>query len=434
MQDTHQDKMITIPRPPVIEKAMLARVLLPGESAADVEESLEEMRQLAWTAGADVALTMVQRRDRPNPATLVGGGKITEMRAAIEEMGIEVVLFDSDLTPAQGVKLEKALECKVLDRTQLILDIFAQRAQTREGRKQVELAQLQYLLPRLSGRGSLMRQQGGIGVRGPGEQKLEVDRRVIRDRIARLKEELDEVRRHRRVQREKRGSQGIPTVALVGYTNAGKSSLLNALTEAGALAENRLFATLDPLVRRCALPDGGEILLADTVGFVRRLPHTLVAAFRATLEAVNEADLLLAVMDAAHPAMEDHARTVRQVMEEIGASAVPVIRVYNKADLLPSEERDGLDSDREPHVIVSARTGEGLDRLLAAVQAHLGTRRARLRLRVPQEQAAVLSRLHERGRILRKSYEGNDIILEVEADPVLAGQLAPWADNRGDTA
>jgi len=428
MPAVDDSKMIEIPRPPVTEKAMLVRVALPGDSEIEVEDSLEELRQLAWTAGADILLTLVQRRDRPNPSTLVGAGKLEEMKAAVQEKEIEVVIFDTDLTPAQAGKLEKALEVKVVDRTQLILDIFAQRAQTREGRKQVELAQLQYILPRLAGRGSVMRQQGGIGVRGPGEQKLEVDRRVIRERIRRLKEDLEEVRKERRIQRRQRNEAGAPRVALVGYTNAGKSSLLNALTQAGALAEDKLFATLDPLVRRCALPGGGEVLLADTVGFVRRLPHTLVAAFRATLETVKESDLLLVVADAAHPTMEEHIRTVRQVLEEIGAATVPIIRVYNKSDLLVREEIEGLLSGRDPSVAVSARTGAGLDTLLRAVADHIGARRARLRLRVPQDKAAVLGRVHERGRILHTTYEGNDILLEVEVDAAVTGVLAPYVE------
>lgn len=421
-----EQQLINIPRPPVVERAMLVRVALPGDSDFAVEESLEELRELAWTAGAECVVTLVQRRDRPNPSMLVGAGKIEEMKGVIAEKEIEVVIVDSDLTPAQGSKLEKELEVKVVDRTQLILDIFAQRAQTREGRQQVELAQLQYLLPRLAGRGSVMRQQGGIGVRGPGEQKLEVDRRVIRDRIARLKSDLEEVRGDRRVQRKRRGWGGTATAALVGYTNAGKSSLLNALTGAGAFAEDKLFATLDPLVRRCALPGGGEVLLADTVGFVRRLPHTLVAAFRATLEEVKEADLLLLVADASHPAMEEHIQTVRRVLEEIGAAAVPIIKVFNKTDLVSREHAAALCSDREPSVAVSARTGAGLEGLLGAVEGHLSGLRTHLRLRVPQERAGLAARIHEHGRTISRDYDGNDILLEVEVDAAFAGQLAPF--------
>ncbi len=421
-------RMVEIPRPPVIERAVAVRVVLSQETPDEADESLQELRELARTAGADIVCTFEQHRSSPDPATYIGGGKLESIKAAIEELDVETVLFDADLGAAQGVKLEKALGVKVVDRTQLILDIFAARAQTREGRMQVELAQLQYLLPRLVGRGSIMRQQGGIGVRGPGEQKLEVDRRVIRGRITRLKAELEEVRKHRRVQRDRRVAQGVPTVALVGYTNAGKSSLLNALTGADALAEDKLFATLDPLVRRCALPGGGEALFADTVGFVRRLPHTLVAAFRATLEAVNEADLLLVVLDASHPAMDEHLRTVRSVLEEIGAAAIPFVKVYNKSDLLEEGVREGLASDRAPHAIVSALKGDGLRGLLELTQDQLRRGRTRLRLRVPQDRAAVLSQLHARARILDIRYEGNDVLLDAEVESGAAGRFSEWAD------
>lgn len=427
--ETGQDsRMVEIPRPPVVEKAVAVRVVLSQESPAESEEALHELRELARTAGADIVCTFEQHRSSPDPATYIGGGKLDAIKAAIGELDAETVLFDADLGAAQGVKLEKALGVKVVDRTQLILDIFAGRAQTREGRMQVELAQLQYLLPRLTGRGSIMRQQGGIGVRGPGEQKLEVDRRVIRGRITRLKAELEEVRKHRRVQRDRRVAQGIPTVALVGYTNAGKSSLLNALTGADALAEDKLFATLDPLVRRCALPGGGEALFADTVGFVRRLPHTLVAAFRATLEAVNEADLLLLVLDASHPAMEEHLRTVRNVLEEIGAAAIPFVKVYNKADLLDEGLLTGLTSDRAPHAVVSALRGDGLRALLEMTQDQLRRGRTHLRLRVPQDRAAVLSQLRARARILEIRYEGNDVLVDAEVEAGAAGRFAEWAE------
>lgn len=431
--ETGQDsRMVDIPHPPVIEKAVAVRVVLSQESPAEAEEALHELRELARTAGADIVCTFEQHRSSPDPATYIGGGKLEAIKAAIEELGAETVLFDADLGAAQGVKLEKALGVKVVDRTQLILDIFAGRAQTREGRMQVELAQLQYLLPRLTGRGSIMRQQGGIGVRGPGEQKLEVDRRVIRGRITRLKAELEEVRKHRRIQRDRRTAQGIPTVALVGYTNAGKSSLLNALTGADALAEDKLFATLDPLVRRCSLPGGGEALFADTVGFVRRLPHTLVAAFRATLEAVNEADLLLLVLDASHPAMEEHLRTVRNVLDEIGASAIPFVKVYNKADLLDEGLLAGLTTDRAPHAVVSALRGDGLRALLGMTQDQLRRGRTLLRLRVPQDRAAVLSQLRARARILEIRYEGNDVLVDAEVESGAAGRFTEWADSGGE--
>ena len=290
-------KLIETDPAPHHERAVFARLALPADRPEDVEESLEELRLLADTAGARPVCTLIQRREAPHPGTLFGPGKVELIKAAVDENDADTLIVDSELSPTQGSKLERIVGCKVVDRTQLILDIFAQRAQTREGRLQVELAQLHYLLPRLAGRGAVMRQQGGIGVRGPGEQKLELDRRRIRERINRLKHDLEGVRSTRQEQRKTRVASTTGTIALVGYTNAGKSSLLNALTDADVLAEDKLFATLDPRVRRCTLPSGREILVADTVGFVRRLPHDLVAAFRATLEEVTLADIVLIVLD-----------------------------------------------------------------------------------------------------------------------------------------
>lgn len=419
-------KMAVIPHPPIIEKAAVARLVLPTDRASEVTESLDELRQLARSAGADVVLEFTQHRDKPDPGTYFGRGKLDDMRPALQEKEVELVVFDADLTGTQATKLEKVLDCKVVDRTQLILDIFAQRAQTREGKYQVELAQLQYLLPRLAGRGSVMRQQGGIGIRGPGEQKLEVDRRIIRKRIDRLREALEDVRRTRAVQRKQRVRNTVGAVALVGYTNAGKSSLLNALTEANAGVEDKLFATLDPLVRRCALPSGREILVADTVGFVRKLPHTLVAAFRATLEEVNEADLLLMVVDASHPAMEDHMRAVRSVIEEIGASDLPLLTVYNKIDCVAGDAVQCLLAGRDPSVAVSAKTGAGLDTLLAAVDEALATSRRCVKLRIPQHRAEAVARVHRTGRVLSERYEGNDVLIEAELAPESQGKLAEF--------
>ncbi|MCC6144578.1 MAG: GTPase HflX [Candidatus Hydrogenedentes bacterium] len=408
--------MIEIERPPITEKAILARLALPGDSEDEIEESLHELGQLVWTAGAEVVATFVQHRPQPAPGTLIGEGKIAEVKAAVEELDADLVVFDSDLTPNQGANLEDQIGVKVVDRTQLILDIFAQHAHTREGRLQVELAQLQYILPRLTGRGSVMRQQGGIGIRGPGEQKLELDRRRIRERMQRIREDLEKVKLHRRVQRKNRTESTSGTVALVGYTNAGKSSLLNALTGADVLVENKLFATLDPRVRRCELPSGREILLADTVGFVRKLPHMLVAAFRATLEEVMEADLVLHVIDASHPHYADQVEAVHRVLEEIGMEDVPSLKVYNKADQLSAEQRRGLIGTGEPAVLVSAKTGEGLDGLLELVERHLATTRRRVQLRIPQSEAGLVSRLHQRGRVFSESYEGNDIVLDAELE------------------
>jgi GTP-binding protein HflX len=428
MTRTSSDKLIILERPPITERAILACLALPQNSDEDVEESLAELKQLAWTAGADPVLTVIQRRDTPHPGTHLGSGKVEEIKNAVAELEADVVIFDSELSPRQGSKLEDLLECKVVDRTQLILDIFAQRAQTREGKHQVELAQLQYMLPRLAGRGSVMRQTGGIGVRGPGEQKLESDRRIIREKITRLKADLEVIRSQRRVQRHKRTGQALPQVALVGYTNAGKSSLLNALTKAHVLAEDKLFATLDPKVRQYVLPSGRPIVVADTVGFIRNLPHNLVAAFRATMEEVNESTLLLHVIDAAHPAMADHMAAVNLVLDEIKAAEIPVIKVYNKMDQLTPEHAENLRADRDPAVVISAQTGEGIDTLLDAIEQRLGTHDQRVHLRIPPSESALAARVHAEGRVREKSYDGDMMLLEVDFDEnaPLLGVLAPY--------
>lgn len=425
------EKLIELERPPITETAILVRLALPSDSDEEVGESLDEMRQLAWTAGADVVRTFVQNRARPCPATLIGAGKAAEIQRVVEELSVNLVVFDSDLSPAQGVKLEEILGVKVVDRTQLILDIFAQRAQTNEGKHQVELAQLQYMLPRLVGRGSVMRQQGGIGVRGPGEQKLEVDRRVIRKRIGRLQAELDTIRKNRRVQRKRRLEDALATVALVGYTNAGKSSLLNAMTGAGAFVENKLFATLDPRSRRCRLGSQREIILSDTVGFIRKLPHSLVAAFRATLEEVNDADIILLVADAAHFAVEEHIRAVREVLDEIEAGGKPTIMVFNKIDIAEPAEVEQLMWRSGISVAVSAKTGEGLEKLLDEIDRLLSLAYRRVSLRIPQRQAGLVSRIHQNGRVLSQEYDGDAILLDAELDHVLESQLAPFIVSGG---
>lgn len=419
--------MIELERPPIHEKAILARLVLPSHSDDDVEESLEELRQLAWTAGAEVVRTFIQHRDRPDPATLIGIGKANQIKQAVEETEADIIIFDSDLGPAQGVKLEDLVGVKVIDRTQLILDIFAQRAQTNEGKHQVELAQLKYMLPRLVGRGSVMRQQGGIGVRGPGEQKLEVDRRIIRRRIQRLETEIENIRKSRHVQRRKRTEETVGTVALVGYTNAGKSSLLNAITGADVFVEDKLFATLDPRARRCKLPSSREIVLTDTVGFIRSLPHSLVAAFRATLEEVTEADLLLVVADLAHPHVKDHLAAVQAVLEEIHAGDKPLINVFNKLDIAPetSEVRQMLHGPGA-RVGVSAKTGEGLGSLLAEIDRQLSSSRRRVTLHIPQGNGAVIARVHQSSRVLNQTYEDNTVVIEAEIDPALEGALAEF--------
>ena len=416
-------KLIELERPPVIETAVLVRLVLPSDGEDEVQESLDEMRRLAWTAGAEVACTIVQRRPKPCPATLIGKGKLEEVRAACEEVEADVVLADSDLTPAQGAKLEAVLGVKVVDRTQLILDIFAQHAHTNEGKHQVELAQLDYILPRLAGRGAVMRQKGGIGLRGPGEQKLEEDRRVIRRRIDRLRADIEAIRKQRRIQRKRRKESAARGVALVGYTNAGKSSLLNALTGADVLVEDKLFATLDPRARRCKLPSQREVVFSDTVGFIRKLPHGLVAAFRATLEEVNDADLILLVADAAHPATEDHVNAVYEVLREIDAFDKPVLNVFNKIDIADPGRVRELDRALGHGVGVSALTGEGIEDLAQAVDAQLAGQSSRVMLRIPQSKAGLVARLHQVGRVLEESYEDNAILVNVELDHAIESQF-----------
>src|SRR5688572_28753194 len=344
------------PHPPTTERAALVGLVTSALRRVDADQSLDELAGLAEAAGASVALRMLQERPKPDPATFIGAGKVASLAAACAEADIDLVIFDNELTPAQLGQLEKKLERKVIDRTQLILDIFARRARTREGKWQVELAQLKYLLPRLVGAGAaLSRLGGGIGTRGPGETKLETDRRRIRVRIQTVQREIEQVRRRRSQLRERRQKQSVPTVALVGYTNAGKTTLFNRLTNENAVASDALFVTLDPLVRRVQLPDRRELLISDTVSFIDRLPHALVAAFRATLEEVVEADLALHVIDAASPERERQVAAVRRVLEEVGAADVPVIDVYNKIDAIGADERRRL-GDRDPGaVLISAR-------------------------------------------------------------------------------
>ncbi|MDE0625685.1 MAG: GTPase HflX [Bryobacterales bacterium] len=399
------------------------------------EESIAELAELAAGAGAEVLGHCIQVRDRPVPATLLGSGKLREIHGWAAEAECDFVLFDHDLTASQHRNLERELDRPVLDRTQLILDIFARHARSREGRLQVELAQLEYMLPRLAGRGTAMsRLGGGIGTRGPGETQLESDRRKIRRRLAKLRSDLNKVRATRRLHRAKRTSVPIPTVALCGYTNAGKSTLFNALTRANVLADPRLFATLDPTLRRLELPSNRRALLSDTVGFIRNLPPALIQAFRATLEEVTEADLLVHVVDVSAEHRRVHREQVDRVLDELDASGKPQLLVLNKCDLLDRGswdreiERERFSGSSTSVVAVSARTGVGLGRLLATIDGILAAGSVvRKHLRLPYSEGRVLAMLYRRARVLDRRDGDAAVEVEVELTPMLADRLERYS-------
>ena len=407
------------------EKAILvglsADCFRPEENATD--ESLDELEALLETAGGICEAKVLQNRHTPDPHSFIGEGKAQEVRALLESTGATLVVFDNDLSPSQIRALEELTDATVLDRSALILDIFAQRAKTAEGRLQVELAQYQYLLPKLSGMGtSMSRLGGGIGTRGPGETKLETDRRHIRERITRLQAELDEVRRVRATQRERRVKNSIPVVALVGYTNAGKSTLLNALTGAGIPANDRLFDTLDTTTRRLKVSDHLEILLSDTVGFIAKLPHHLVEAFRATLEELEYADLLIHVIDSADPERDDHIAVVDRLIAELAAPGTPVLECYNKCDLVADDEIPrGQDK-----VAISAASGFGLDALKEAVEQLLGRGKHHVKLLLPYAVGGMVAALHDTAQVLSSSYTENGIELDAIVDETLFGRLRQY--------
>jgi GTP-binding protein HflX len=413
------------------ERAALVGLVNPSHGGSrrrfDPEHSLDELSGLTAAAGATVVLRLLQDRPRPDPATFLGSGKVTALAAACEETRADVVIFDNELSPAQLRNLEELLDRKVVDRTQLILDIFAKRARTREGKLQVELAQLKYLLPRLVGANTaLSRLGGGIGTRGPGETKLETDRRRIRHRISVLSKDIDAVRRRRAQLRERRQRAAVPTVALVGYTNAGKTTLFNALTGDAAVASDALFVTLDPLVRKVRLPDRRELLVSDTVGFIDRLPHSLVAAFRATLEEVAAADLLLHVIDSSNPDRERQIAAVRSVLVEVGAQHVPVIDVFNKSDQIEEGERQRLSAANPGGLCVSALTGEGRDELIAAMEVRLALDTARVTLEFDStndDDRERIAHLYRLGRILRHVSTDGHVSIEAELPRRMLGHF-----------
>ena len=414
-----------------LEQVVLVGVWTEG-TLRDAERSLEELARLAETAGSGVVDGLIQRRDRPDPATYIGSGKAAELRAVVVETGADTVICDGELTPGQLRQLEDVVKVKVVDRTWLILDIFAQHARSREGKAQVSLAQMQYLLPRLRGWGeSLSRQAGGraggqtggLGTRGPGETKIETDRRRINSQMAKLRREIKEMKTARDTQRRDRRRHGVPSVAIAGYTNAGKSSLLNRITGAGVLVEDALFATLDPTVRRATTPTGREFTVADTVGFVRHLPHQLVEAFRSTLEEVSESDLILHVVDGSDDQPEDQINAVREVLQEIGAHHVPEIIVLNKADAAEPETVARI-LRREPHaIVVSARTGEGIPELLALVEHDLPRAAVEVDVLVPYDRGDLVARAHKDGEVEKIDHTETGTRLVARVPASLAQEL-----------
>jgi GTP-binding protein HflX len=419
--------------------ARSAAAVVAGEAGAeeeaaptlDFDASRAEFEELARSAGAAIAATLVQRRQRPDPSTLVGQGKLEEIVGAVASSNASLVLFDHDLTPSQLRNIESELPCHVIDRSQLILDIFARHARTREGQLQVELAQLQYQLPRLAGRGRAMSQLGGgIGTRGPGETQLETDRRKINLRIDHIKTQLNAVRRIRHEQRQRREAVPVPVVALVGYTNAGKSTLFNALTEAGVLESARMFATLDPKLRQLQLPSRRKVLLSDTVGFIRNLPPTLVTSFRATLEEVERAEILLHVQDAASPMREEQKTQVEKVLSELGVSNKPVIQVLNKVDLVPPQELAHLSNDRDA-IPVSALQHTGLEQLLMAIDAALVVDPLiEARFRLPQSEGSILASLEGGAIVDEKRFEGNLVFLRARGPASLLDRYRRFREKQ----
>jgi GTP-binding protein HflX len=411
------------------ERALLIGLEQEGVSKWDLRDSMEELAELANSAGAEVVDTVTQKLQKPTAPYYIGKGKAELIKESFKDRQVTSVIFDDELSPAQGRNLETLLSRKVLDRTQLILDIFAQRARSREGRLQIELAQLQYLLPRLTRMWThLSRQTGGIGTRGPGETQLEVDRRRVQERIARLERELEGVRRVRTVQRQGRKRHQWPVASVVGYTNAGKSTLLNLLTGADVVAEDKLFATLDPTTRSLTLPNRQRLLLTDTVGFLRKLPHTLIESFKATLEEVSEADLLIHVVDLSHPRVDEHIEAVDIVIKELGAFGKEMLMVFNKIDALANEALIDTYTKKFPgSVAISAKTGAGVSGLVQALQDELQSWRLRSHFRVPMSESALIAEIHRIGHVLELKYEGEFAVIVAHTPPQLQQKLAAFA-------
>jgi GTP-binding protein HflX len=406
-----------------LEKVVLVGVWTEG-TAQDAENSLKELGALAETAGSQVMDGLIQRRDRADPSTYIGSGKVVELRNAVVATGADTVVCDGELSPAQLRSLEAKVKVKVIDRTALILDIFAQHAKSREGKAQVELAQMTYLLPRLRGWGdSLSRQAGGIGGRGPGETKIETDRRRINDKMAKLRKDIKEMKVARDTKRQERNRHNIPSVAIAGYTNAGKSSLMNRLTNAGVLVENALFATLDPTTRQTRTPDGRIFTLSDTVGFVRHLPHQLVEAFKSTLEEVAGADLIVHVVDGSHPDPMEQIRAVRHVINDVGGGDIPEIIAINKADIAAPEVMMQILRTEPNSFAFSARTGFGIDTLLKAIETSLPRPRIEVRATIPFNRGDLVSAIHERGEILSEEYSESGTTIHAMVDGSLAEKL-----------
>ena len=413
------------------ERALLIGLEQDGVSKWDLRDSMEELRELASSAGAEVVDTVTQKLPKPTAPFYIGKGKAEALKDSVQNQQVTSVIFNDELSPAQGRNLENLLSRKVLDRTQLILDIFAQRARSREGRLQIELAQLQYLLPRLTRMWShLSRQSGGIGTRGPGETQLEVDRRRVQERIARLERELEAVRKHRSVQRQGRKRHQWPVAAVVGYTNAGKSTLLNLMTGADVLAVDKLFATLDPTTRSFTLPNNQRVLLTDTVGFLRKLPHTLIESFKATLEEVSEADLLIHVVDLSHPRVDEHMRAVDNVVNELGAFGKQTLIVFNKVDILENRNLAETYCRRFPgSVAISARTGQGIDQFVEVLQSALGAWRLRSRFCVPLSESNLIAEVHRVGHVLDLQYDGDHAVITAHVPPHLEQRLSNFTEQ-----